>query len=233
VAADFPAAADRRAAAGLPGAGEMTNTLSPADHLRITEAIRAAETGTSGEIYCVVARSSDGYFYPAAFFVTIGIVVAGIVMAFLLEFWWISVRLPVFWAAAVLALAAGWLVLLAAPGLRIHFVPRRLRYQRAHDNALKQFLARNVHITTARTGVLLFVSLVERYAEVVADSGIHAKVDQEIWNGIVADLVAHARTDRLADGFVAAVGVVGELLSRHFPRSGDDLNELDDHLVEI
>ncbi len=211
----------------------MTNTLSPADHHRIAEAIRAAETGTSGEIYCVVARSSDGYFYPAAFFVTIGIVVAGIVVAFLLEFWWISVRLPVFWAAAVLALAAGWLVLLAAPGLRIHFVPRRLRYQRAHDNALKQFLARNVHITTARTGVLLFVSLVERYAEVVADSGINAKVDQEIWNGIVADLVAHARTDRLADGFVAAVGVVGELLSRHFPRSGDDLNELDDHLVEI
>jgi putative membrane protein len=231
--ADFPAAAVRRAVAGLREAGEMMNTLTPADHDRIAEAIRAAEAGTSGEIYCVVARSSDGYFYPAAFFVTIGIVVAGIVVAFLLEFWWISVRLPVFWAAAVLALAAGWLVLLAAPGLRIHFVPRRLRYQRAHDNALKQFLARNVHITTARTGVLLFVSLVERYAEVVADSGINAKVDQEIWNGIVADLVAHARTDRLADGFVAAVGVVGELLSRHFPRSGDDLNELDDHLVEI
>ena len=73
------------------------------------------------------------------------------------------------------------------------FVPRRLRYRRAHDNALKQFLARNVHITTARTGVLIFVSLAERYAEVVADSGINAKVPQETWNDIVADLVAHAQ----------------------------------------
>jgi len=211
----------------------MTNTLNPADHDRIAEAIRAAEAETAGEIYCVVARSSDSYFYPAAFFVTLGIVVAGIIAAILLEYWWISVRLPVFWAAVVLALVAGWLVLLLVPDLRIHFVPKRLRYQRAHDNALKQFLARNVHITTARTGVLLFVSLAERYAEVVADSGINAKVGQDTWNGIVAGLVSHARADRLADGFVEAVGVVGTLLARHFPRRADDLNELDDHLVEI
>jgi putative membrane protein len=211
----------------------MTNTLSAPDHDRIVAAIRAAEADTAGEIYCVVARSSDPYFYPAAFFVTLGIVLVGVILAFLLEFWWVSLRLPVFWSAVVLALAAAWLVLLLLPGLRIHFVPRRLRYQRAHDNALKQFLARNVHITTARTGVLIFVSLAERYAEVVADSGINAEVEQESWNGIVADLVAHARDDRLTDGFVAAVAAVGVLLARHFPRGEADDNELDDHLVEI
>ena len=60
--------------------------------------------------------------------------------------------------------------------LRIHLVPRRQRYRHAHDNAMKQFLARNVHLTTARTGVLLFVSLAERYAEVVADAGINSQV---------------------------------------------------------
>lgn len=211
----------------------MTNTLSVADHDRIAAAIRAAEAETAGEIYCVVARSSDSYFYPAAFFATLGIVLVGVVVAFLLEFWWISLRLPVFWAAVVLALVAAWLILLLIPALRIHLVPRRLRYQRAHDNALKQFLARNVHITSARTGVLVFVSLAERYAEVVADSGINAKVGQETWNGIVGDLVSHARDDRLADGFIQAVATIGKLLSGHFPRRADDLNELDDHLVEI
>lgn len=211
----------------------MTRTLAAADHDRIAQAIREAEAETSGEIYCVVAGSSDSYFYPAAFFITLAVMLASLIAAVALEYWWVSVRLPVFWAAVALALAAAWLVLLLAPGLRMHFVPRRLRYRRAHDNALKQFLARNVHITTERTGVLVFVSLAERYAEVVADAGIDAKVPQETWNGIVAELVDHARGDRLADGFVSAIAAVGALLSTHFPHRADDANELDDHLVEI
>lgn len=211
----------------------MTHTLSTADHARIAEAIRAAEAETAGEIYCVVARSSDSYFYPAAFFVALAVMLASLIAAFALEYWWFSIRLPVFWSAVALALAAAWLVLLLAPGFRMHFVPRRLRYRRAHDNALKQFLARNVHITTERTGVLVFVSLAERYAEVVADAGIDAKVPQETWNGLVAELVEHARGDRLADGFVSAIAAVGALLSTHFPHRPDDANELDDHLVEI
>ena len=40
-------------------------------------------------------------------------------------------------------------------------------------------------------------------------------------------------TDRLADGFVTAVAAVGALLAEHFPVRPDDINELDDHLVEI
>ncbi len=211
----------------------MAKTLSNQDHERIAEAIRAAETETAGEIYCVVARASDSYFYAAAFFVSLAMLVLSVLVAYALEYWWLSVRLPVFIIAVSLAFVAAWGVLYFAPGLRMHLVPRRLRYRRAHDNALKQFLARNVHITMARTGVLIFVSLAERYAEVVADSGINAKVPQETWNDIVAGLVAHASRDHLADGFVAAIGAVGALLSAHFPRRDDDSNELDDHLVEI
>jgi len=112
-------------------------------------------------------------------------------------------------------------------------VPRRLRYQAAHANAIKQFLARNVHRTTARTGVLVFVSIAERYAEVVADSGIDAKVGQHVWDGVVRDLTAHAADDRLADGFVKAIEQVGSVLAEHFPVTYGDTNELDDHLVEI
>jgi putative membrane protein len=112
-------------------------------------------------------------------------------------------------------------------------VPRRWQYRHAHDNALKQFLARNVHITAERTGVLIFVSLAERYAEIVADAGISAHVGQNVWDEIVAALVDHARRDDLASGFVSAIGRVGELLAAKFPVTGTDVNELDDHLVEL
>ncbi|TGV62285.1 TPM domain-containing protein, partial [Mesorhizobium sp. M00.F.Ca.ET.149.01.1.1] len=85
----------------------------------------------------------------------------------------------------------------------------------------------------ARTGVLVFVSIAERYAEIVADSGIDAKVGQDVWDGMVGELTRHAGEDRLADGFVRAIESVGAVLAEHFPVTAGDTNELDDHLVEI
>ena len=210
-----------------------TRTLTQADHERVTEAIRAAEQSTGGEIYCVVARSSDGYFFQAAFTATLASLAVSIAFAYVLEALWLTVRLPHFLIVQAVAAISLYILLWLAPRLRIHFVPRRQRYKAAHANAVKQFLARNVHRTAARTGVLIFVSIAERYAEVVADSGIDAKVGQHVWDGVVRDLTRHAGDDRLADGFVNAIGTVGAVLAEHFPVDESDVNELDDHLVEI
>ncbi len=208
-------------------------TMTKQDHARIAEAIRTAEKSTAGEIYCVVAQRSDGYFFSSAMVVTISILVISLGVAFLIEAWWLTMRLPVFVAAQLLALAAALVLVYLLPGLRIRLAPRRWQYMRAHENALKQFLARNVHLTSERTGVLIFVSLAERYAEIVADAGINAKVPQNMWDSIVAGLLDDARHGQLADGFVTAVAAVGTLLAEHFPVRSDDVNELDDHLVEI
>lgn len=208
-------------------------TLTEAEHRQIADAIRAAEKNTSGEIYCVLARISDNYFYPSAFVVVLAIMVIGFFTAVGLELLWLSVRMPVFMYAQVLAVACALLVLSIYPALRIRLVPKRLRYQRAHQAAVKQFLARNVHITAQRTGVLIFVSRTERYAEVVADAGINSKVDQSAWNSIVGNLVDHAARNQLAEGFVESIDAVGKLLAEHFPPTRRNPNELDDHLVEI
>lgn len=210
-----------------------TRPINPQDHERVADAIRAAEAWTDGEIYCVVAHASGRYFFPAAFVAALGTLFVSLAVAYGLEASWLAIRLPHFVLAQLLALACVLLLLWAFPALRIHMVPRRLRYQAAHDNALKQFLARNVHRTTARTGVLVFVSIAERYAEVVADSGINAKVGQHVWDDVVRDLTAHAGDDRLAEGFIKAIETVGTVLAEHFPVTPGDFNELDDHLVEI
>jgi putative membrane protein len=210
-----------------------TRSITTEEHARVTAAIRAAEAKTDGEIYCVVARASDGYFFPAAFTALIAMLIASLAVAWGLEHWWISIRLPHFVLAQMLAGASMLALLWLVPALRIHLVPRRLRYQAAHANALRQFLARNVHVTAARTGVLIFVTLAARYAVVLADSGIDARVGQHVWDGVVRDLTGHAARDRLADGFVQAVEAVGTVLAEHFPVTPGDVNELDDHLVEI
>ncbi|TKT82942.1 TPM domain-containing protein [Aquamicrobium sp. LC103] len=211
----------------------MTKPLTDEQRLALSEAIREAEERTSGEIYCVVARTSDSYFYPAAFVLALGMLIISQLVAFVLDRDWADMSIAVFAAAQILAFAAALGVIWVFPALRIFFVPRRLRYLRAHDNALKQFLAHNIHLTSRRTGILIFVSLAEHYAEVLADDGISARVDQEEWNAIVAVLVKNAREDRLFDGLSQGIRRAGLLLSEHFPDGDDNPNELPDRVVEI
>lgn len=211
----------------------MTGALTPQQHQTLADRIRTAETRTSGEIYCVVARVSDGYFHAAAFTLALGIGLAGLPVALWLDRSWLSVPHLAFVATQAAAYAASLLLLIVFPRLRIRFVPRRLRYARAHDNAVRQFLAHNIHRTERRTGVLIFVSLAERYAEVVADAGIDGKVGQAEWDGVVERIVAAAAADRLYEGLADAIDRSATLLAEHFPGGDDDPNELADHVVEI
>jgi putative membrane protein len=112
-------------------------------------------------------------------------------------------------------------------------VPRLARYERAHRAAMRQFLAQGLQNTQARTGVLIFVSLAERYAAIIADQGINAKVDQSEWDTAMADLVAAIRDRRLADGLIAAIGRCGAILARHFPPGRANPDEIPNRVVEI
>ena len=116
--------------------------MTAEEHARIAEAVQAAEAKTSGEIYCVVARASDSYFFPAAFMVTLAH--AGDQPARRLSARVLVVRFACrcSWSPRSSSPSPARLLVLGFfPALRIHLVPRRLRYRRAHDNALKQFLA--------------------------------------------------------------------------------------------
>ncbi|QND51066.1 TPM domain-containing protein [Phyllobacterium sp. 628] len=209
------------------------SVMNEDEHARIAAAIRQAESRTSGEIYAVLARSSDSYFFVAGFAVTCGILISAVIVALAAHWYWFSISLPLFGLAILAAFLTAVLLLRFIPGLSLRFVPRRILYQRAHLNAVQQFLTRNVHLTEKRTGILLFVSLAERYAEVVADAGINAKVPQDEWNGIVTILTNHAAQDDHASGFLKAIEQAGRLLETHFPAGPDNVNELDDHLVEL
>ena len=81
--------------------------------------------------------------------------------------------------------------------------------------------------------MLIFVSLAERYAEVVADEGINRKVDQAVWDDLIDKIVHHARRESLAEGFIEAINQAGAVLAQHFPPTKGQSNELDDRLIEL
>ena len=201
--------------------------ISVQDRERISAAIHQAEIRTSGEIVCILARASSG-----------------------------AIALPIFIASA-LALAVPWLlvattawsvnrilllqilafcvlsVLLCLPRVRVAMIPRVARRAVAHQAAMQQFVARGISRKRDRTGILIFVSLAERYARIIADEGITARVPQAEWQAAIDALTAHMRDDRIADGFVAAIDACGNTLARHFPRTEASRDELRDRIYVI
>jgi putative membrane protein len=110
-------------------------------------------------------------------------------------------------------------------------VPPSIKHLHARRRAFEQFLVQNLHTTDGRTGVLLFVSVAERHAEIVADKGINALVSQGTWKTIIDGLTAAIGQGKATEGFVVAIGAIGTALAQHFPPGAHDPNELPDHLI--
>lgn len=207
--------------------------LTEADRAAVSDAIARAERATSGEIFCVLCRQSDDYFHAAGFTLALAVLVSGVLFAWAAHAWWLAIDPRYFALALVGAFLLGLAILGLVPPLRMRFVAKRLRYRRAHAQAMSQFSAHGLSATRERTGVLVFLSLAERYGAVIADAAIDAKVSQDDWNATVAALIEGARQGAVGAGFVAAVEKAGGLLAEHFPRRDDDTNELPDRIVEM
>ena len=202
--------------------------ITDANMTAISGAIRAAEARTKGEIVTVVAHASNAYLWQTlscaalAAFVIPGLIgpFVGLVSSGDLFF------------VQLLALVVPECPLLI-PAVRFALVPGAIKRANARRCAREQFLVHGLHRTQGRTGVLIFVSVCERYVEILADDGINAKVDQGEWQGIVDAFVADVRAQRVADGFISAVAKVGDLLARHVPAEARNPDELPNKLFII
>lgn len=202
--------------------------ISEADRVRIEAAIEAAERHTAAEFITVIADTSDGYRYiPTLVAACVTFILSG--LALLLPF---DFGHTAFYAGQVVGFMALAVLFHWLP-LKMRLVPRHVQEQRARLLAHEQFLDLGLSTTRARTGILLFVSVAERYVEIIADTGIRRHVDDGVWQTIVADFITAVRAGRIADGFVAAIEACTAAVATPFPWTPDDINELPNRLVEL
>ena len=197
------------------------------DRRRIAAAITQAERNTSGEIVAVIAPESASYLHGP--FLWAALAALAVPWPFVFLTWW-----PIEQIYLVQLVVFAALVFLLMPrSVRLALVPRSFKHARVHRRAMEQFLAQNLHTTVGRTGVLIYVSVGERFAEVVADAAIHEKVPEGVWDAIVADLTQAIGRGRPGDGFVRAIGAVGEHMARHFPTDPGRPHVLSNHLIVL
>ncbi|MBV9396087.1 MAG: TPM domain-containing protein [Methylobacteriaceae bacterium] len=199
--------------------------ISAEDHARIAAAIRAAEAKTSGEIVCVLARSSSEYHAVPVLAAALLALIAPWALVFLTQ--WSVERILV----AQLAIFVLVTLICALTPLGMMLVPWRIQRIRAHRAAMEQFHARGLGRLESRAGVLIYVSLAERYARIIADDQLAAKVHAGEWRGAIDALTAHMREGRVAEGFVAAIDRCGAVLAEYAP--GGHSGKLPDRLYVV
>ena len=225
----------------------MRPTLTEQDHAEVSAAIAAAEAGTAGEIVTLVAPCSDPYRDVAALYAAAVMLIVPALLALLPQSWidWAS-GLVLGWnpdcergalmlAILVLQLLAFGLVraiLLHRPML-VALTPGGVKARRVRARAIAHFRAACEGRTAGRTGILIYLSLLERRAEIVADQAIASKVSGDVWGEAMAAMVDEVREGRVGHGMALAVEKVGAVLAAHLPRSAGDINELPDRLIEL
>jgi len=221
--------------------------LTAEQHDIVSAAVAQAELETSGEIVTVLADRSDGYTDVALWWAVGASFTAMSVFALFPEFTLGKIdRLIGGWThdwtmGEVLTIALGigltkFLGVLAIQiwqPLKFWLVPPAVKRSRVREAAVRHFKVGAERRTHGRTGVLLYLSMREHRAEIVADVSIAEKVPAEVWGEAMADMLAEIRQGRLAEGLAAGVRDVGKVLSEEFPRADDDVNELPDRLIEV
>ena len=221
--------------------------LDEQQHRIVSQAVADAEQTTSGEIVPVMADRSDGYSDVALWWAVSLAFTAMSALAFVPDAL-LSLRHAVAgdWAneptlGELFALLTGLgvavflavLTLQLLQPLKFALIPAPIKRQRVREAAIRHFKVGAERRTHGRTGVLLYVSMREHRAEIVADEPIAVKVDAEVWGVAMADMLEGIRKGNLAEGLAAGVRDVGAVLAEHFPRGDEDINELPDRLIEV
>jgi len=225
----------------------MVRRLSEADHDKVSSAIAAAEANTNGEIVAVATPISDPYHDVALHWAVAAMILVLAWAAWRPDWltWWydtltggwhaeptLGELLTFLMILAVLKFTAVLLILKWMP-LRLALTPGPTKHRRVRRRAVAVFKAAAERRTVGRTGVLIYLSMAERRAEIVADDAILQVTDETTWGDAMAALLADVKDGRVGDGMVAAIERVGEVLAEHFPRTDGDINEIPDKLIEL
>ena len=224
---------------------KKVNHLSEADHMLVTAAVSAAEKTTDGEIVTIVTRQSDSYADVAwAVSGLVALLALSVISSwpdFYLSLWhgliggWSTLdRLPywLFPLIATLKFFGTRLILLWRP-LLLFLTPSAIKRTRIRRRAIELFRVGAEKRTMGLTGILIYVSLNEHRAEIVADEAIATKVAPEVWGEAMVALIDEIRLGHPGEGMAAAVSQVGVVLTEHFPKTDHNPNELPDRLIEL
>jgi putative membrane protein len=201
--------------------------FSGAELERIKQAVEEAESVTSGEIATMVVDQSDSYREAE----TLGaVLVAGLLAligAVALHHVTIWTYIPLVF---LLFFPSRWLMG-RYPQLKLPFVGRERIAEAVRERAVRAFFEKGLYKTRDETGILIFISLLERKVWILGDRGIDRKISLETWQVLARELSGGIREGRACEALRSVIDKCGKILAEHFPKKRDDTNELANEMI--
>jgi len=189
----------------------------------LAQCVKEIEQGTDAELVIAVRGVSGSYRHADYLF---GALVAFIGLLFLL---FLPVDFHTFWVpidvVALFVLAA--LLCSRSKRLRRLLTSEKFRKAAVRQGAAAMFYEAGIANTNAEMGVLVYLSLLERRLELIADRGVLKAVPALEWNHIQFELKETGRNPD-PNALLKALSNFGVLLSKHIPATGENPNELPD-----
>ncbi|MCE9604196.1 MAG: hypothetical protein K8U03_04750 [Planctomycetia bacterium] len=220
-----------------------SRTITAEDRHRVNEAIAAAESRTSAEVVAAVAGSSGRYDRPED---VVGLWLALVLLAGVWFVWptpaqelgsWSETshgwQLAAFAAAVVVGFVLGAVLGSKSWTLRRLFTPRVQMQEEVFARARQTFFDQRIHRTAGGSGLLIYVSLFERMAAIIADQSVLEKLGQPALDELCRQLTAELRKQSPIGAICDVARTAGDRLAAVLPRATDDVNELDDGLIVI
>ena len=191
-------------------------------------AVRAVEERSAAEVVILVRERSGPYLHAS---LLSGAIAAYLTLWFQLFSPWEYSLLLIQLAPAAVGTAIGMLTSVL-PDLQRLLTPRHIREGYVRTKARAAFHDQGIADTRGRTGILVYVSRLEREAEVLADRGVRDAVDAQAWER-AASLIRASAGRRMPDAAALSIAIasLGDLLQPVLPRSADDVNELADDIA--
>jgi putative membrane protein len=201
--------------------------FSDEDKERIRQAVKDAESRTSGEIATMVVDHSDRYHEAE---VLGGILVAGLaalIIAVGVQHVTIWTHIPL---VCILYIPAR-LLFIRVPRLKLPFINKLRMMHAVRERAVRAFYEKKLYKTRDENGVLIFISILERKVWILGDRGVDRQIPHATWQSHANEISVGIREGRACAALCTVIGKCGQVLAEHFPRKEDDTNELPDDLI--
>ena len=195
---------------------------------KIKDTIAGMEKKTSSELVAVVTQKSGDYLYITLLITSlISLLVPFSLLFFAPEMETKSIYEMQLFSFMIL------LVLLKMPSVLYVLLPKTVLVKAAKLKAYETFRILGLQKTSNYQAVMIFVSLYEKYVEIIADSAVSAKIDNALWQNTIDTFLENVKNNQFEEGYVQAINEIGTILAEHFPIEKNDKNELPDKLIEV
>ncbi|MCD4818330.1 MAG: TPM domain-containing protein [Candidatus Cloacimonetes bacterium] len=216
--------------------------LTKNDLEKIKNVVQETEKKTSGEIVTAFIKESYDYaIYELIFAVSIGMLYFFImtffyqnIHSFINTLFWTKIDAGyfavIFYGASTFLIIIIFYLIANSTFIDCLIIPSKVKKTKVHERAIRHFFESGTQKTRDRTGILIFISFLEKRVELLADQGIAEKIDQNEWNNIIDNIVSGIKKNEMTDSLIQSIKKCGNLLETHFPIKANDENELSDEI---